>query len=270
VVVNPLFSKKGGIMTFDLTDNVALITGASRGIGRAIAEAYAAAGANVVLASRKQAGLDEVAEAIRSRGGEALPIAAHTGDEAAVRALVEQATAVYGGIDILVNNAATNPHFGPLFTSEESHWDKIFDVNVKGYYRVARACAASMKERGGGKIINMASVAGLEAQPMTGIYCVSKAAVLMLTQVLANELAADNIQVNAIAPGFVKTKFSSALWQNEQIYSAVIQSVPQKRMAKPQELTGIALYLASEAANFTTGATFVIDGGQMAGSSVHM
>lgn len=256
--------------TIDLTDKVALITGASRGIGRAIAEAYAAAGAKVVLASRKQAGLDEVAEAIRGQGGEALPLAAHTGDDEAVQSLVEQATAVYGGIDILVNNAATNPHFGPLLTSEESHWDKILDVNVKGYFRVAKGCVASMKARGGGKIINVASVAGLEAQPMMGIYCVSKAAVLMLTQVLANELAADNIQVNAIAPGFIKTRFSGALWQNEQIYETVIQSVPQKRMADPSELTGIALYLASAASSFTTGATFVIDGGQMAGSSVRM
>ena len=257
-------------MTFNLTNKVALITGASRGIGRAIAEAYAAAGAKVVLASRKQADLDEVADAMRGQGGDVLPIAAHTGDDTAVQALVEQATAVYGGIDILVNNAATNPHFGPLITSEESHWDKIFDVNVKGYYRVARACAASMKARGGGKIINMASVAGLEAQPMMGIYCVSKAAVLMLTQVLANELAADNIQVNAVAPGFVKTKFSSALWQNEEVYTAVTQAIPQKRMAEPAELTGIALYLASDASSFTTGATFVIDGGQMAGSTIQL
>lgn len=257
-------------MTFNLTNKVALITGASRGIGRAIAEAYAAAGAKVVLASRKQVDLDEVAAAIRSQGGEALPVAAHTGDEEAVQHLVEQTTAVYGGIDILVNNAATNPHFGPLITSEESHWDKIFDVNVKGYYWVARACAASMKARGGGKIINMASVAGLEAQPMMGIYCVSKAAVLMLTQVLANELAADNIQVNAIAPGFVKTKFSSALWQNEGVYTAVTQAIPQKRMAEPAELTGIALYLASTASSFTTGATFVIDGGQIAGSTIQL
>ena len=257
-------------MTFNLTNKVALITGASRGIGRAIAEAYAQAGAKVVLASRKQADLDEVADAMRGQGGDVLPIAAHTGDDTAVQALVEQATAVYGGIDILVNNAATNPHFGPLITSEESHWDKIFDVNVKGYYRVARACAASMKARGGGKIINMASVAGLEAQPMMGIYCVSKAAVLMLTQVLANELAADNIQVNAVAPGFVKTKFSSALWQNEEVYTAVTQAIPQKRMAEPAELTGIALYLASDASSFTTGATFVIDGGQIAGSTIQL
>lgn len=252
---------------FDLTGKVALITGASRGIGFAIAQAYAAAGAKVVLASRKQEALDAAADQIRADGGEALAIAAHTGSEEAVRALVEQAAAAFGGIDIAVNNAATNPHFGPILTAEESHWDKILDVNVKGYFRVAKACAASMKARGGGKIINVASVAGKAPQPGMGVYCVSKAAVLMLTEVLAAELANDNIQVNAIAPGFVKTKFSQAIWDSPQIYNAVINAIPQKRLAKPEEVAGIALYLASDASSFTTGATFVVDGGQLVGNS---
>ncbi|MCB9421128.1 MAG: glucose 1-dehydrogenase [Ardenticatenaceae bacterium] len=251
---------------FDLTGKVALITGASRGIGLAVAQAYAAAGAKVILVSRKQADLDAAAEQIRAAGGEALAIAAHTGSEEAVQALVDQATATYGGIDIAVNNAATNPHFGPILTAAESHWDKILDVNVKGYFRVAKACAASMKTRGSGKIINMASIAGKAPQPGMGVYCVSKAAVLMLTEVLAAELAADNIQVNAIAPGFVKTKFSQAIWDSPQIHDAVIRAIPQKRMAEPEELTGIALYLASAASSFTTGATFVIDGGQFVGN----
>jgi NAD(P)-dependent dehydrogenase (short-subunit alcohol dehydrogenase family) len=256
--------------TFDLTNKTALITGASRGIGQAIAEAYAAAGANVVLSSRKQEALDAVAERIRENGGEALPIAAHTGDLAAVQQVVEQAGAAYGGIDIVVNNAATNPHFGHILSAEESHWDKILDVNVKGYFRVAKASAESMKARGGGKIINVASIAGLEPQPMMGIYSVSKAAVLMLTEVLAAELAQFNIQINAIAPGFVKTKFSAALWQNPMLNEAVLKAIPQKRMADPAELTGVALYLASDASSFTTGATFTIDGGQMVGNSIGM
>ncbi len=251
--------------TFDLTGKVALITGGSRGIGFAIARAYAAAGAKVAIASRKQADLDEAAAQIVADGGECLPVAAHTGDEASVTALVEKITAVYGGIDILVNNAATNPHFGHILTAEASHWDKIMDVNVKGYFNVAKACAASMKKRGGGKIINVASIAGKAPMPGMGVYCVSKAAVLMLTEVLATELAAQNIQVNAIAPGFVKTKFSGALWQNEAIYTAVTAAIPQKRMAEPEELTGIALYLAAAASSFTTGSTFVIDGGQLVG-----
>ena len=185
-----------------------------------------------------------------------------------MQALVDQAVAAFGGIDIAVNNAATNPHFGPILTAEESHWDKILDVNVKGYFRVAKACAARMKARSGGKIINVASVAGKAPQPGMGVYCVSKAAVLMLTEVLAAELAANNIQVNAIAPGFVKTQFSQALWGSPPIHEAVIGAIPQKRMAEPEELTGIALYLASAASSFTTGATFVVDGGQLVGSTI--
>lgn len=249
--------------SFDLTGKVALITGASRGIGLAIAEAYAAAGARVVLSSRKQDAVDEAAERIWSQGGAALAVAAHTGEPAAVEALIGRVVDHYGGLDILVNNAATNPHFGPFLTAEESQWDKILDVNVKGYFRLAQACVPLMRERGGGKIINMASVAGLEPQPMMGVYCVSKAAVIMMTQVLAAEVAADNIQVNAIAPGFVKTKFSAVLWASEQIHDTLVKSVPQGRMAEPEEITGIALYLASPASSFTTGATFVVDGGQL-------
>ena len=250
---------------FDLTGKVALITGGSRGIGLAIAEAYAAAGAKVALASRKQEAVDEAAKTIRRAGGEALAVAAHTGDGAAVTALIERVVDHYGGIDILVNNAATNPHFGPFLTAEDSHWDKILDVNVKGYFRVAKACIPVMRARGGGKIINVASVAGLEAQPMMGVYCVSKAAVLMMTQVLAAEVAADNIQVNAIAPGFIKTKFSQVLWSTPGIHDRLVEAVPQRRMAEPEEIAGIAVYLASAASSFTTGATIVVDGGQLAG-----
>lgn len=248
---------------FDLTGKVALITGASRGIGAAIAQAYAAAGAIVVLTSRKQDALDQVAEAITANGGQALAIAAHTGEQEAINNVVAQTLATFGGIDILVNNAATNPHFGPLLTSVESHWDKILDVNVKGYYRMVAACVPAMKERGGGKIINLASIAGKAPLPNMGIYSISKAAVLMLTEVLAAELAADNIQVNAIAPGFIRTAFSRAIWDNPQIHDAVVQRIPQRRIADVEELTGIALYLASSASSFTTGATIVVDGGQL-------
>jgi len=253
---------------FDLTGKVALITGASRGIGETIAKTYAQAGAKVVLASRKQPGLDLIAQHIREAGGEALPVAAHTGDPEAIRALVEKATAVFGGIDIVVNNAATNPHFGAVMTAEESQWAKILDVNVMGYFRVVKACYETMKARGGGKVINMASVAGKRPFPAMGVYCVSKAAVLMLTEVLAAELAPDNIQVNAIAPGFVQTRFSAAIWDNEMFNEAVMKTIPQGRMAQPEELTGIALYLASSASAYTTGATFIVDGGQLVGSGI--
>jgi len=248
---------------FKLTGKVALITGGSRGIGLAIALAFAASGAKVVLASRKQDDLDQAAAEIRENGGQALAIAAHTGSQEAIQGLIDQIVAQWGGIDILVNNAATNPHFGPIMTAEESHWDKILDVNVKGYFRMVKACVPLMKARGGGKVINMSSVAGKEPQPMMGVYSVSKAAVLMLTKVLASELAMDNIQVNAIAPGFVKTKFSRTLWQNEGIYKNLVKSIPQGRMADPQEIAGIATYLASPASDFTTGSIIVVDGGQL-------
>ncbi|MBX3009992.1 MAG: glucose 1-dehydrogenase [Caldilineaceae bacterium] len=248
---------------FDLTGKVALITGASRGIGAAIAKAYAAAGAQVVLSSRKQAGLETVAAAITAQGGTALAIAAHTGETAAVQTVVARAVATFGGIDILINNAATNPHFGPIITAEESHWEKILDVNVKGYFRLAQACVPAMRQRGGGKIINIASVAGKTPLPGMGIYCVSKAAVLMLTEVLAAELATDNIQVNAIAPGFIKTAFSRAIWEDPTLHADVTQAIPQQRLGATEELLGMALYLASPASSFTTGATMVIDGGQL-------
>jgi NAD(P)-dependent dehydrogenase (short-subunit alcohol dehydrogenase family) len=248
---------------FSLKDKVAIITGASRGIGLAIAQAYAASGAKLVLASRKQAGLDEAAELIRAAGGEVLAVAAHTGDPQAVTSLVARAVEAFGGVDILVNNAGTNPHFGPILSSEDSHWQKTIEVNLLGYFHMVQACVENMKSRGGGKIITVASVAGIHPQPGMGLYSVSKAGVLMLTRVLAAELAESNIQVNAIAPGFVKTKFSSVLWQTPEIYETVIKEIPQQRMAEAGELAGIAVYLASPASSFTTGAVFVVDGGQL-------
>ena len=253
---------------FDLTGKVAIITGASRGIGFAIAEAFAVAGVKVVLASRKQEALDKASEKIRSQGGEAFPFSAHTGETESVDKLVSASLTRYGSVDILVNNAATNPHFGPLLTSEESHWDKILDVNLKGYFRLAKACVDSMRQRGGGKIINLASVAGLSYQQGMGIYGISKAGVLMLTKTLAVELAADNIQVNAIVPGFIQTQFSRLLWETPEIHQKIIARIPQGHIGQPDELTGMALYLASQASSFTTGAVMLVDGGQMAGANL--
>jgi NAD(P)-dependent dehydrogenase (short-subunit alcohol dehydrogenase family) len=199
-----------------------------------------------------------------------MAVAAHTGDAAAVATLAAQTVDRFGGIDILVNNAATNPHFGPILEAEESHWDKTLDVNVKGYMRLIRACVPSMRARGGGKIVNVASIAGLHPQPGMGVYCVSKAAVLMLTQALAAELAPDNIQVNALAPGYVKTRFSQALWDNPALNRELLAQIPQRRMAAPDELTGLALYLAAPASSYTTGAVFVVDGGHLAGNSLDL
>lgn len=247
--------------TFSLKGKVAIVTGASRGIGEAIAHTYARAGAKVALVSRKQDGLDAVAATIKADGGEALAIAAHMGDQSAVQALVEQVIARYGGVDIVVNNAGTNPHFGPLLTADESYWDKTLDVNLRGYFRLIRQAAPSMIGRGGGKVINITSIAGINPMPGMALYGITKAAVIMMTKALAVELAPHNIQVNAIAPGFIKTRFSQAIWGNEEVNDAVIASTPAKRIASVEELEGLALYLASSASNFLTGQTIVVDGG---------
>lgn len=247
--------------SFDLTGKVAIVTGASKGIGEAIAYAYATAGASVVVSSRKQEALDQVAAGIREAGGQALAVAAHTGSAEAVENLVQRAVEAFGGVDIAVNNAATNPHFGPLLSAEESMWDKTVDVNLKGYARLAKAVVPLMKERGGGKIINVASVAGIKPAPLMGLYGITKAGVIMMTRVLANELAADNIQVNAIAPGFIRTKFTTVIWSTDQLRQAVEKATPQGRIGSVEEVTGIAVYLASPASSFTTGGVFVVDGG---------
>src|SRR6185295_2121066 len=246
----------------DLTGRVAVVTGASRGIGETIAAALAAAGARLVLASRKLEGVEAVAQSIRDEGGEAVAVACHTGRRADVEALAERAREVFGGVDVLVNNAATNPHFGPLLEAEEGHWDKTFEVNVKGYVHTIRACVPLMRERGGGAIVNVASVAGMVPHGGLGVYGVTKAAVIMLTKTLAIELARDGIRVNAIAPGLIQTRFSEALWSAPEARERALKSIPQRRMGQPEDLVGAVLYLAGGASSFTTGAVLVIDGGQ--------
>ena len=254
---------------FDLQDKVAVISGASRGIGAAIARAYVQAGASVAISSRKAENVEPVAEEINGDyPGRALAVVAHAGRPEEAQTFVQRAVDEFGRIDIAVNNAGTNPHFGPLLDAEPWQWDKILEVNVKGYFWLCQAAARQMQAQAGedsgqkgGKIINMASITGIEPGPMMGIYSVSKAAVIMLTKVLAVELGADDIQVNAIAPGFVKTRFSAALWQNEMLHQRITDQTPAGRMADPEEIVGVALYLASAASDFTTGAVFTVDGG---------
>lgn len=246
-----------------LENKIAVITGASRGIGEEIAKAYAREGAKLVLASRKQEGLDAVAAEIRKDipGATVLTVATHTGDPNQCKALIDRTVQEFGRVDILVNNAATNPHFGPILTSEPSHWQKIFEVNLFGYFWMAKYAAESMQKTGGGKIINMSSIAGIQPGPMMGVYSCSKAAVIMMTKVMAQELGADNIQVNSIAPGFIKTRFSEAIWGNDQIMKRLEENTPAGRMGEPDELAGAAVYLASQESNFMTGHTLLIDGG---------
>jgi len=257
-------SRRDPFPAVDLRGKVALVTGASRGIGRAVAEGAARAGAEVVLVSRNQAGVDAVAEAIAAAGGQALAVAAHAGEAGAVEAAVAQAVDRFGGVDLLVNNAGTCPHFGPVLEADDALWDKTMDVNVRSAWRAARACAPLMRARGGGRIVNVASVAALVPQPNVGLYCLSKAALKMLTEVLAVELAADGIQVNAVAPGFVRTRFSRGIWSDDARSTDVLATIPQRRMAEPEEVAAVVLALLSGMARFMTGSTVVVDGGQLA------
>jgi len=243
-----------------LKDKVIVITGASRGIGEAIARACIEAGAKVALASRKQADLDRVASSLPAE--RAIAVACHTGKPDDVDALLARAVERFGRVDGLVNNAATNPYFGPLIDTPDAAIDKTFEVNVKGYLYCARALVKHARVRGGGaSIVNIASIAGIRAAPMQGIYGATKAAVISMTQTLAFELGGSGIRVNAIAPGLVETRFASALVNNPAILERVVSRTPLARHAQPPELAGGAVYLLSDAASFTTGTTLVVDGG---------
>ncbi len=246
---------------FDLNGKVALVTGASKGIGEAIARFYAAYGAKVVINSRKQEELDVVARSIKEAGGECTGIAANAGDMKVCQELIEKVISTYGGLDILVNNAATNPTYGPLLKSEEWAFDKIMNVNVKAPFALANLAHPHMKKRGGGAVINISSIAGLTPDPGLGLYSISKAALNMLTKVQAKEWGKDGIRVNSICPGLIKTKFSEALWSNEEILNRFVAKLPIARMGTVEEIAGLALYLASPASAYSTGAVFTADGG---------
>jgi len=246
---------------FLLRGRVAIITGGSRGIGRAIALRFALAGATVVIGSRSLENVQAVADEIDQLGGLAMPVQAHVGRPEDVDKLVQHAIDACGRLDILVNNAATNPHFGPLLDADERQWDKILDTNLKGAFRMCKAVVPHMASSGGGKIINMASIAGLRASPGMGVYSISKAGILMLTQVLAQELGPTNIQVNAIAPGVIRTRFSQVLWQMPQFAQPILDSLPLGRFGEPEDVAGLALYLASPASDYVTGSVLVVDGG---------
>lgn len=246
---------------FHIHGKVAIITGASKGIGEAIARYLAAYGAKVVISSRKQQDLDSLAEEMRQTGAEVAAFAAHAGDLSQLKALVDFTIETFGGVDIVVNNAATNPVFGPALDCSESAFDKIMQINVKSPFELAKMAHPSMKQRGGGSIINISSIAGMTPDPGLGMYSISKAAMNMLTKVLAKEWGPDGIRVNSICPGLIKTKFSEALWSNEKVLDRFTKHLPIARMGTVDEIAGMALYLASNASSYTTGGIFTADGG---------
>ena len=237
------------------------MTGASRGIGSAIAEALAEHGAEVVLSSRKQADLDTEAERINGLYPErATAIAAHAGRPEDLQRLVEQVMQRFSRIDILVNNAGTNPYFGPVIGAELSAWDKTFEVNLRGYFILTKLVyAASMEERGG-SIVNISSIGGLRPGIGLGVYNITKAGVIMLTRQLARELG-PKVRVNAVAPGLVKTRFAEALWGNPEVLDRVVSQNPMGRIGLPDEIASGVLFLASDAASYVNGEVLVIDGG---------
>ena len=249
---------------FQLDGKVAIVTGASRGIGEAVARGLAEFGAKIVVSSRKQEAVDAVAETFNNDGLEAIAIAANMGNVEEAHALIDQSVDAYGGIDIVVNNAAANPVFGPIQNTEERAFNKIIDVNLKGPFELCKKAYPILKQRGGGSIIHISSIGGLTPEPGIGIYSVSKAGLINLTKAMAQDWGADNIRVNAICPGLIKTKFSEALWGNEPILERFLQHLPLKRVGTSDDIAGLAVYLASDAAAYCTGSMYLIDGGYAA------
>jgi len=247
---------------FDLTGKIALVTGSSRGIGEAIATTFADYGAEVILVSRKIDDLKIVEEKIKARGGKATSIAANVGKSEDIKALFDQVRSKYGKLNILVNNAATNPYFGDLMNAEESAWDKTFDVNLKGPFFMIKE-AVKLMAGTTGSIINVASIVGITPGPKQGIYSITKAALIHMTRAFAMELATQNIRVNALLPGLTLTKFSGALIDDKENYEATINDIPMHRHAVPEEMAGAVLFLASDASSFTTGIYITCDGGQL-------
>jgi NAD(P)-dependent dehydrogenase (short-subunit alcohol dehydrogenase family) len=249
---------------FDLGGRVALVTGGSRGIGRAVALALARRGAKVAVASRKLEGCQAVAAEIESAGGTASAHACHVGDPKAIMAAFDEIDARYGRLDILVNNAATNPYYGPALEMDLAAWQKTVDVNLRGYFCCAVEAARRMTRQGKGAIVNVASVNAF--RPMEGQACYSmiKAAIVNLTQGLAKEWAHLGIRVNALAPGIVETRFAAAIHEDARLRSSLERQVPLGRIAQPEEMAGAVVYLVSDAASYTTGSCLTADGGWLA------
>lgn len=248
---------------FDLTGKVAIVTGSSRGIGKASAEALADAGAKVVISSRKQEACDEVAAEINARHGEgtALAVTASISDKEALRHLVEETRRVFGRVDVLVCNAASNPYYGPLEGIADDQFRKILDNNILSNHWLIQMVAPEMRARREGSIVIISSIGGLRGSPVIGAYNVSKAADLQLARNYAVEFGPDNVRVNCIAPGLIKTDFARALWEDPERAKATNATTPLRRIGEPEEIAGAVVYLASRASAFMTGQAMVIDGG---------
>ena len=249
---------------FDLSGKVALVTGASKGIGEAMARGMAEFGATVVVSSRKQEELDAVADAFTRDGLKAIAIAANVSNPEDIDALIKQTVERCGGIDVLINNAAANPVFGPIQNTDQRAFDKIIDVNLRGPFELCKRVYPIMKARGGGSMINISSIGGVTPEAGIGIYSVSKAAILNLTQAMAQDWGRDNIRVNAICPGLIRTKFSEALWANEETLNRFLQHIPLGRAGEADEVAGLACFLASDAASYCSGGAYMVDGGYLA------
>jgi dehydrogenase/reductase SDR family protein 4 len=247
---------------FRLDGRTAIVTGASRGIGAAIAMALAEAGASVVVSSRKKEAIEETAHRITAAGGKAHAVVAHAGIDADQERLVAEAVKVFGGVDIVIANAATNPVFGPVLDVDAGVFDKIMQVNVRGPLMLAKAAHPHLSAHGRGSLVFISSVGGISPEPLLGLYSVSKAAVLSLSKVLAKEWGPD-VRSNVICPGIVKTKFAEAIWSNDAIVEATIKTQPIPRVAEPEEIAGMALFLASDASSYCTGGVYVVDGGHL-------
>ena len=247
-------------MDYSLEGKVALITGGSRGIGRATALAFAEAGADVAIASRKLPDLEKVADEIRGLGKQSLAVVTHVGKMEEIANLVTRVNEEFGKIDILVNNAAANPTTDPALELEERAWDTVMNLNLKGLFFLSQAVAKIMKEQGGGCIINLTSISGIRPL-LSPAYDISKSGVIMATKVMAKEWAQYGIRVNAIAPGSIKTRFSDPVWSDPELAAELLKMIPMRRVAEPEELAGTMIYLASDAAKYVTGVTLNVDGG---------